>query len=145
MLIRTIVAGALAAGVLLSSWSADARTVIQNKGSDTLVNVAQAWAKSYQKVDPNVAIAVTGGGSGTGIAAMSNGTVDIANASRKMKDKEMKLAKKHGQNPVQDIVGYDAADLRIEREMGKGTRFICVFPPAAVIIQERAHAGRLAG
>ena len=57
------------------------RTVLQNKGSDTLVNVAQAWAENYKDVDPNVAIAVTGGGSGTGISAMINGTVDIANAT----------------------------------------------------------------
>jgi len=85
-----------------------ARTVLQNKGSDTLVNVAQAWAEEYQKVKPEVAIAVSGGGSGTGIAAMINGTVDIANASRKMKDKEVKLAKKGGQNPVEHVVGYDA-------------------------------------
>jgi len=87
---------------------AEARTLIQNKGSDTLVNVAQAWAEEYRKVDPEVAVAVSGGGSGTGIAAMINGTVDIANASRKMKDKEMKLAKDNGQNPVEHIVGFDA-------------------------------------
>ena len=88
--------------------SIQARTVIQNKGSDTLVNVAQAWAEAYQKVKPEVAIAVSGGGSGTGIAAMINGTVDIANASRAMKEKEIKLAKKGGQDPVEHIVGYDA-------------------------------------
>ncbi len=87
---------------------AEARTLIQNKGSDTLVNVAQAWAEEYRKVDPEVAVAVSGGGSGTGIAAMINGTVDIANASRKMKDKEMKLATDNGQNPIEHIVGYDA-------------------------------------
>ncbi|NIP88182.1 MAG: phosphate ABC transporter substrate-binding protein [Gammaproteobacteria bacterium] len=85
-----------------------ARTVIQNKGSDTLVNVAQAWAEEYQKVNPDVAVAVTGGGSGTGISAMINGTVDIANASRKMKDKEIDLAKSHGQNPIEHVVGFDA-------------------------------------
>ncbi|MET0120663.1 MAG: phosphate ABC transporter substrate-binding protein [Candidatus Thiodiazotropha sp. 6PLUC9] len=88
--------------------SAADRTVIQNKGSDTLVNVAQAWAEEYRDVDSNVAIAVSGGGSGTGIAAMINGTVDIANASRKMKSKEIQLAKKKGQNPVEHVVGYDA-------------------------------------
>ena len=61
------------------------RELIQNKGSDTLVNVAQAWAENYKDVDPAVAIAVSGGGSGTGISAMINGsvlppalTVDIA-------------------------------------------------------------------
>ncbi len=88
--------------------TADARTIIQNKGSDTLVNVAQAWAEAYQTVNPDVAVAVSGGGSGTGIAAMINGTVDIANASRKMKDKEKKMAKERGQDPVEHIVGYDA-------------------------------------
>jgi phosphate transport system substrate-binding protein len=85
-----------------------ARTVIQNKGSDTLVNVAQAWAEEYRNIDKNVAVAVSGGGSGTGIAALINGTVDIANASRAMKKKEIDRAKKKGQNPIQHIVGYDA-------------------------------------
>lgn len=85
-----------------------ARTAIQNKGSDTLVNVAQAWAEAYAKIAPDVAIAVSGGGSGTGIAAMINGTVDIANASRRMKQREIDLAREHGQEPVEHIVGYDA-------------------------------------
>ncbi|MCB0718756.1 MAG: phosphate ABC transporter substrate-binding protein [Bacteroidetes bacterium] len=86
----------------------ESRTVIQNKGSDTLVNVAQAWAEAYREVNPNTAVAVTGGGSGTGIAALINGTVDIANASRQMKPEEIELAKEHGHNPVEFIVGYDA-------------------------------------
>jgi phosphate transport system substrate-binding protein len=84
------------------------RQVIQNKGSDTLVNVAQAWAEAYSKVNDKMAVAVTGGGSGTGISAMINGTVDIANASRKMKEKELNAAKKNGIEPVERIVGYDA-------------------------------------
>lgn len=84
------------------------RTLIQNKGSDTLVNVAQAWAEAYGEVNPDVAIAVSGGGSGTGIAAMINGTVDIANASRKMKDKEIADARAKGQDPIEHVVGYDA-------------------------------------
>ena len=88
--------------------NAEARTLIQNKGSDTLVNVAQAWAEEYRKVNPEVAVSVNGGGSGTGIAALINGTVDIANASRKMKKKEIDLAKKRGQNPVEHTVGFDA-------------------------------------
>ena len=98
----------LTAGIALTALNAGARTLIQNKGSDTLVNVAQAWAEQYAKIHPEVAVAVSGGGSGTGIAAMINGTVDIANASRKMKKKELKLAEKHGQNPVEHVVGYDA-------------------------------------
>ncbi|MDH3760864.1 MAG: PstS family phosphate ABC transporter substrate-binding protein [Gammaproteobacteria bacterium] len=85
-----------------------ANTLIQNKGSDTLVNVAQAWAEEYQSVKPDVALAVSGGGSGTGIAAMINGTVDIANSSRQMKKKELKRAMESGQEPVEHVVGYDA-------------------------------------
>ena len=84
------------------------RAVIQNKGSDTLVNVAQAWAEHYKEVNPNVAVAVTGGGSGTGISALINGTVDLANASRKMKDKEVQLANDNGVEPVEHTVGFDA-------------------------------------
>lgn len=100
----------LATTTLLLAITAQAadRTVIQNKGSDTLVNVAQAWAEAYRDVDANVAVAVSGGGSGTGIAAMINGTVDIANASRKMKSKEVELAKEKGQDPIEHVVGYDA-------------------------------------
>ena len=90
------------------SGSRGGRTVIQNKGSDTLVNVAQAWAEEYKEVNPSVAVAVTGGGSGTGISAMINGTVDIANASRKMKDKEIEAARDNGVDPVEWVVGFDA-------------------------------------
>ena len=62
---------------------------IQNKGSDTMVNLALAWAEAYQAVRPDVLISVTGGGSGTGITALANNTVDIANASRAIKDEEI--------------------------------------------------------
>lgn len=83
--------------------------IIQNKGSDTLVNLAQAWAEEYKKVNPKVAIAVSGGGSGTGIAALINGTVDIANSSRAMKDEERAEARKNnGQEVKEYIVGMDA-------------------------------------
>ena len=105
---KMILTATLMVSTALLATVATARTEIQNKGSDTLVNVAQAWAEAYQNVDPEVAVAVSGGGSGTGIAALINGTVDIANASRKMKDKEIQLAEKHGQHPVEHIVGYDA-------------------------------------
>ena len=86
----------------------DQRAIIQNTGSDTLLNVAQAWAEAYSAVNPNVAVAVTGGGSGTGISAMINGTVDIANASRKMRDSEIEAARGNGVEPIEFIVGYDA-------------------------------------
>ena len=96
--------------------SGQRRGLIQNKGSDTLVNVAQAWAEAYQDVNENVAVAVSGGGSGTGIAALINATVDIANASRAMKDKEIELAKKNGQTPVQFVVGYDALAVYLHKD-----------------------------
>jgi phosphate transport system substrate-binding protein len=104
-----LVVSALAVSAFLSGCGGGQdRQVIQNKGSDTLVNVAQAWAEAYQLVDPTTVVAVSGGGSGTGIAALINGTVDIANASRAMKDKEVQMATDAGHEPIQHIVGYDA-------------------------------------
>jgi len=94
--------------LLTACGGGERRQVLQNKGSDTLVNVAQAWAEAYQTVNPSVVVAVSGGGSGTGIAALINGTVDIANSSRTIKDSEIKQAQDNGQNPVQHVVGYDA-------------------------------------
>jgi len=95
------------------------REMIENKGSDTLVNVAQAWAEAYKEVNPKVAVAVTGGGSGTGISALLNGTVDLANASRKMKPKELEEAKRRGIEPVEWIVGYDALAVFIHKDNPK--------------------------
>lgn len=83
--------------------------IIQNKGSDTLVNLAQAWSEEYTKINPKVAVAVSGGGSGTGLAALINGTVDIANSSRAIKDEEREEAKKNSGKEVNEfIVGMDA-------------------------------------
>ena len=113
---KIIFALSLSVTLLIPAVAVQARTVIQNKGSDTLVNVAQAWAEAYQKVNSDIAVAVSGGGSGTGIAAMINGTVDIANASRKMKGKELKLAQKNGQTPVEHIVGYDALAVYLHKD-----------------------------
>ena len=81
---------------------------IQNKGSDTMVNLALAWAEAYAKARPEVHIAVTGGGSGTGIAALVNRTVDLANASRRIKDEERAQAKRNGVDPVEHTVAGDA-------------------------------------
>lgn len=90
-----------------STKAAPART-IENKGSDTLVNLALAWAEAYMHVHPEIRISVTGGGSGTGIAAMINGTVSIANASREMKPEEITAAKTNGIDPEQFVVARDA-------------------------------------
>ncbi len=85
-----------------------AAQTIENKGSDTLVNLALAWAEAYMSQHPKVRISVTGGGSGTGIAAMINGTVDIANASREMKPEEIAAAQANGTTPVEFVVARDA-------------------------------------
>jgi phosphate transport system substrate-binding protein len=92
------------------------RALIQNKGSDTLVNVAQAWAEGYKDVNPGVAVAVSGGGTGTGISAMINGTVDLANASRQMTDKEIELARRNGREPIEHVVGFDALAVYLHRD-----------------------------
>jgi phosphate transport system substrate-binding protein len=83
-------------------------TSFQNTGSDTLVNLALAWAEAYMDRHPDVRISVTGGGSGTGIAALINGTVQLANASREMSPEEIEEARKNGRNPVRFTVALDA-------------------------------------
>lgn len=83
-------------------------TTIENKGSDTMVNLALAWAEAYQQENQQVSISVTGGGSGTGIAALANNTVDIANASRPIKQEEIDLIKENGEEPIEYIVARDA-------------------------------------
>jgi phosphate transport system substrate-binding protein len=81
---------------------------IENTGSDTLVNLALAWAEAYMQLHPEVRISVTGGGSGTGIAALINGTIEIANASREMKPEEIAAAQANGITPVEHTVARDA-------------------------------------
>ena len=81
---------------------------IENKGSDTIVNLALAWAEAYQLVQPAVQVSVTGGGTGTGMAALINGTVDIANASRRIKPEERSAAEANGISPVEFVVARDA-------------------------------------
>jgi phosphate transport system substrate-binding protein len=93
------------------NWSQNENIVdsvtLTNKGSDTIVNLALAWAEAYHVTYPNVSVSVTGGGSGTGIAAMINGNVDIANASRTMKDREIANAKENGFVPVEYVIARD--------------------------------------
>ena len=80
---------------------------LQIKGSDTMVNLGQAWAEAFMKKYPGAMVAVTGGGSGTGIAALINGTCDIAQASRSMKPQEIDQAKKKGIVPKEYKVALD--------------------------------------
>lgn len=90
---------------------------IQNKGSDTIVNLAQAWAEAYHKVAPNVKIEVSGGGSGVGVAALIKGAVDIANSSRDLKPSEIEQAKKNtGKDPKEFTVGYDGLAIYVHKD-----------------------------
>jgi phosphate transport system substrate-binding protein len=89
---------------------------IENKGSDTIVNLALAWAERYQELYPNVNISVTGGGSGTGIAALANGTLDIANASREIKPEEIEEMKENGIEPVEFTIARDAIAIIVNLE-----------------------------
>ena len=92
------------------------KQTIRVEGSDTMVNLAQAWAEQYNKIHPEISIQVSGGGSGVGIASLIEGVADMANASRSMKDKEKALAEKNGQNPVEHVVGYDALAVFINKD-----------------------------
>ena len=91
-------------------------TYIENKGSDTIVNLALAWAERYQEEHPEVRISVTGGGSGTGIASLINGTVDLANASRQIKEEEIAEAESNGVEPVEHIIARDAIAVIVHPE-----------------------------
>ncbi len=93
------------------------KTVIQNKGSDTMVNVAQVWAEEYRKAAPDVEVEVSGGGSGVGIAALLKGAVDVANASRDIKPSEAEQASKNtGKSPVGFNVGADALAVYVHKD-----------------------------
>jgi phosphate transport system substrate-binding protein len=84
-------------------------TAIQNIGSDTMVNLAQAWAEAYHGVNPAVSVEVSGGGSGIGVAALLNGTAEIVNSSRHLEPDEIARAKaKYGSEAREFKVAYDA-------------------------------------
>lgn len=99
-----------------SQTGAAKKTTIQNIGSDTMVNLAQAWAEEYAQVDPTVSIEVSGGGSGIGIAALINGTADIANASRSLEPEEVEKAKKTGgKDPKEFSVAFDGLAIYVHK------------------------------
>jgi phosphate transport system substrate-binding protein len=88
-------------------FAAPAKNSIQVKGSDTMVNLGQAWAEKYIEENPGDFVAVTGGGSGTGFSSLISATCDVAMASRNIKDKEISLAKQKGINPNEIKVAMD--------------------------------------
>lgn len=87
--------------------------VLQSKGSDTMVNLVQRLSEEYAKVNPKVVIAVTGGGSGTGIKALVDKTTDMANASREMKEDEIAQAKAKGVEPVATVLAFDGLSIYV--------------------------------
>ncbi|MCF7731141.1 MAG: phosphate ABC transporter substrate-binding protein [Akkermansiaceae bacterium] len=117
-------AGALlAAGSLLLTGcggknDGENKQAVANIGSDTMVNLAIAWADAYSKVDPTVSVEVNGGGSGQGVAALINDSCEIANCSRQFEEKELAdfTAKHPGKEPKELMVGYDALSVFVHKD-----------------------------
>ena len=122
----THIGAAVAAGTLLLTGcgkhdggaAAGKKQAIANIGSDTMVNLAIAWADAYSKVDSSVSVEVNGGGSGQGVAALINGSCEIANCSRKFEEKEIAdfTAKHPGKQPKELMIGYDALSVFVHKD-----------------------------
>jgi phosphate transport system substrate-binding protein len=105
----------LACSIACSAVSA--RPVIRITGSDTMVNLVQAWAEHYKEVRPTVSVQVSGGGSGVGIAGLIDGTVDIAAASREMKAGERRSARaRNDAEPKEFTVALDALAVYVHKD-----------------------------
>ena len=89
--------------------------IVQLKGSDTILNVSQAVAEEFMKVNPKAKISVTGGGSGTGIAAKLNKTIDIALSSRDMSEAEWKKAKDAGLELNEVTIAFDGITIVVNK------------------------------
>ena len=90
---------------------------IQIKGSDTMVNLVQAWVEEYKNIDSTVNIEVSGGGSGVGLAALERGAIDIATASRNIKSSEAELVLKNtGKEPVEFVIAFDALAIYVHKD-----------------------------
>ncbi len=102
-------------GLLMSGSVLTARRMVQIKGSDTLVNLVQVLAEEYMAKNPRSPIAVLGGGSGTGIAALINGTTDIANHSRPMKESEKQQCADKGIDYRTFIIAIDGLSIIVNK------------------------------
>lgn len=97
--------------------SATKKQLLHSTGSDTMVSLAQEWSEAFRKVNPDVFIEVSGGGSGAGIGILAKGTVDMVNSSRKMKPAEAELIWKNtGKLPKEFVVGYDALAIYVHKD-----------------------------
>jgi phosphate transport system substrate-binding protein len=117
----------LVCGVLLAAASCDKKSgaggtgkgnTINVDGSDTMVNLSQAWAEAYQKAHPGVDIHVSGGGSGVGINSLIAGKVDMANSSRQFDEKEIAKFKQNnpGKELKETVVGLDALAIYVHKD-----------------------------
>lgn len=102
-----LLASAASAALLAGCPGPAATEAVTIKGSDTMVHVVSMWAETYMKANPGIEVSVTGGGSGTGIAALINGTTDVAMSSREMKAEELQLALERGARLERVVVGQD--------------------------------------
>jgi phosphate transport system substrate-binding protein len=84
---------------------------LQVKGSDTLLQLAQAWAEAFMQSHPDIKVSVSGGGSAVGFTSLLNNQIDIADASRAIEPKEVEQAKAKGINPVEHVVAQDALSI----------------------------------
>ena len=104
-------------GVGGAGGSSGSASTLQVQGSDTMVNLVQAWAEAYRNVQPNVSVEVGGGGSGVGIAALINGTIQVAASSRDMKKEERAKAKStSGKEAKEFTVGFDCLAIYVHKD-----------------------------
>lgn len=121
---RSLVAMSIALGLMAvislgcsrSEKKAEAGNRLSIKGSDTMVHLGSSWAEAFMNLHKDAEVSVTGGGSGTGIAALLNGTTDICMASRKIKDKEMELAAEKNISPREFVVARDGIAVVVNPE-----------------------------
>ncbi len=112
-----VLAAVFAAALLLFGCTARGQSSqLKVGGSDTMVILGQAWAEKYMQEKPEKKVSVTGGGSGVGISALTESTIDVAEVSRDMKDSEIAAAKKKGVEPVKTIVAYDGIAIIVHPE-----------------------------
>lgn len=112
-IMRIMAAALLSLTLSAPGW---AQNMVQVRGSDTMVNVVQRMAEVYMQNNPGRHIAVTGGGSGAGIAAITNRTIDIANASRDIRQQEIIRARTSGVEPTRVVIGMDCITVVVNAE-----------------------------
>ncbi len=106
LLLASVLMGLLLVGCTQNSPSTQS-SALEVKGSDTELQMFSALAEEFMKENPQVRVTVTGGGSGTGIAALINGEIDVADSSRAMKDEELKQARANRVEPLEFIIARD--------------------------------------